>query len=244
MWALLILALQAQHPGSENVKSGAEYYRLRCAHCHGDRGEGARGPNLADGIFYHGDNDEDLLATIRSGVRGTEMPGFSSSEERLREVVAFIRALNQAAEPAEIPGDASRGEALFRDKGDCLSCHRVGREGSFAGPDLSSVGSRRSVAHLRTSVLEPSDDVRSRYWTATATTADGTEYDGFVLNEDRHTIQLLSFTGRLVSIDKTTLASLEKRRNSIMQSYDGTFTDEELDDLVAYMVSLRRGSKQ
>ena len=56
MWALLFLALQAStaHVGEDDVATGAEYYRLRCAECHGDYGEGGRGPNLADGVYYHG----------------------------------------------------------------------------------------------------------------------------------------------------------------------------------------------
>lgn len=235
---------QAEHPASVNVRTEAEYYRLQCAECHGDRGEGSRGPNLADGVFYHGGTDEDLLRTIRNGIRGTEMRGYSMSDERLRQVVAFIRSLNVSATPAEVKGDAARGESLFRGKGDCLSCHRVGREGSFAGPALSGVGSRRSVQHLRASVLDPNDDVPSRYWTATVTRRDGRSALGFVLNEDRHTIQLLDFEGRLVSLDKQRLTTVTKDRNSTMPPFDGVFTESELDDLVAYLVSLRRGRDQ
>lgn len=245
MKALLFIAALAQAGNApthaEDIRTGAEYYRLRCAECHGAAGEGGRGPNLADGIFYHGGEDEDLFDTIRNGIRGSEMPGFGSSEERLWQVVAFIRSLNQAATPEEVPGDAKRGAALVRDESDCLTCHRIGAEGGFSGPDLSSIGSRRSLEHLRTSLLDPSDDVRPRYWLATVTTPTSTEISGFILNEDRHSLQLLDLEGRLRSFDKSAVKSIERDRSSLMQSYEGVFDETEMNDVLSYLVSLRRG---
>lgn len=245
MQPLLLAVILAQatnpHTSAEDIKTGAEYYRLRCAECHGAAGEGGRGPNLADGIFYHGGEDQDLFDTIRNGIRGSEMPGFGSSEESLWQLVAYIRSLNEAATPEEVPGDPKRGAALFRSEGDCLTCHRVGAEGGFSGPDLSSIGSRRSVEYLRTSLLEPSDDVRPRYWLATVHRPDGAKVSGFILNEDRHSLQLLDLEGNLRSFDKSALSSIERDRNSLMQSYDGVLDESEMNDLLAYLVSLRRG---
>ncbi len=51
MWGLLVAVLQTT---SVDLAEGRELYRLRCAECHGAEGEGGRGPNLADGVFYHG----------------------------------------------------------------------------------------------------------------------------------------------------------------------------------------------
>ncbi len=245
MWTLLLILAQSANPhtGADDVKIGQEYYRLRCAECHGAVGEGGRGPNLAAGVFYHGGEDQDVFNTIRNGIRGTEMPGFGSSEERLWQVVAFIRSLNQAATPEEASGDATRGKALFQGKGDCLSCHRVGPEGGFSGPGLGSVGSQRSLAHLRTSMLDPNDDVRRRYWLVTVTGPNGARTLGNVLNEDRHSLQLLDLRGKLRSFDKATLQTIERDPSSMMQSYDGMFDESEMEDLLSYLVSLRRGRR-
>jgi putative heme-binding domain-containing protein len=140
-----------------------------------------------------------------------------------------------------VSGDAARGEALFQGKGDCLSCHRVGPEGGFSGPDLGTVGSQRSLEHLKTSMLDPNDDVRRRYWLATVTGADGARTLGNILNEDRHSLQLLDLRGQLRSFDKATLQTIERDPNSMMQSYDGVFDEREMDDVLSYLVSLRRG---
>jgi putative heme-binding domain-containing protein len=237
MWGLLFAMLQTT---AADLAEGRELYRLRCAECHGGEGEGGRGPNLADGVFYHGDTDADLSRTIQSGITGTEMPGFSGSELRISQLVAFIRSLKRAARPSELPGDPARGENLFRGS-DCLSCHRLGREGSFAGPDLSSVGSRRSLRHLRDSLVDPSRDVRPRYRMASVVDASGASSRGFLLDEDRHTIQILDLDGTLRSFSRGGLSKVETSRESIMPSYADVFGEGELDDLVSFLSTRRSG---
>jgi putative heme-binding domain-containing protein len=236
---VLAVLLQGATPAARDVAEGREIFRLRCAECHGGAGEGGRGPNLAAGVFYHGGTDADLFQTIQNGIPGTEMPGFATSETRLAQLVAFLRSLPPSADRSPLPGDPRRGEALFRGKGDCLSCHRVGRDGGFAGPDLSSVGSRRPLAYLRASLVDPDRDVRSRYWVVTAVAGSGERSQGFLLDEDRHTLQILGFDGKLRSLKKEDLKTYDVDRHSVMQSFAGTFDAREMDDLVSYLSSLR-----
>ncbi len=240
MWGLLFAMLQAT---DVDLAEGRELYRLRCAECHGGEGEGGRGPNLADGVFYHGDTDADLSRTIQNGITGTEMPGFAGSELRISQLVAFIRSLNRAARPSELPGDPVRGEILFRGS-DCLSCHRLGREGGFAGPDLSSVGSRRSLRHLGDSLVDPSRDVRPRYRMASVVDASGASARGFLLDEDRHTIQILDLDGFLRSFSREELSSVQTSRESIMPSYAEVFSDGELNDLISFLATRRSGASR
>jgi len=240
MWMLLVLFLQASpHASADDVERGGKAYRIHCARCHGLAGEGGRGPNLAHGDFYRGETDADLFRSVEDGIAGTEMPAAFIAPAQIWQIIAFVRALNQASEPASVPGDASRGEILFRENGACLQCHRVGREGGFAGPDLSTVASRRSAGHLRAAVLQPDEDVRQAYWTATVTTG-GETTTGFIRSNDRHHLLLLDLDGRLRSFRKDELTSVEIDRQSTMQSYDGFFDPGEVEDLVAYLVTLRK----
>jgi putative heme-binding domain-containing protein len=241
MVAPLVLAfvLQAASPSARDVADGREIFRLRCAECHGGAGEGGRGPNLAAGAFYHGGTDADLFQTIQNGIPGTEMPGFATSQTRLAQLVAYLRSLPPSAERTPLPGDPGRGAALFRGKGDCLSCHRVGRDGGFAGPDLSTVGSRRPLAYLRASLVDPDRDVRARYWVVTTVGASGDRSQGFLLDEDRHSLRILGFDGRLRSFPKADLKSYGIDRHSIMQSFEGIFDTRGIDDLVSYLATLR-----
>ncbi len=220
-----------------DLAAGAKTFRSHCSVCHGLNGEGGRGPNLAKGDFYHGSSDSDLLNNISSGIPGTEMPGLFYSPDRVWQVVAYIRSLNAAATVKAV-GDPARGAALFRSKG-CAPCHRVNGEGGRLGPDLTHIGRTRSPDHLRQSIIDPNADVPQRYWLVTCKDSSGKEYQGFLMNEDTYTVQLIDMQEQLHSFDKVELKEYRVEKASKMPSYKDALTGEELQDLVAFLVALR-----
>lgn len=242
MLILLFLSLQTNpHTSADDVEAGKRVYRVHCASCHGADGRGGRGPDLASGELYHGATDADLYRNIEDGIPGTEMPASWLVPKRLWQVVAFVRSLSGTEAPSSIRGDVSRGQDLFRGKGGCLQCHRVGREGGFAGPDLSTVGSRRSPEHLKASIVTPEEEISLDYRIATVSLSNGgVATTGYVRNEDRHYLLLLDLEGKLRTFEKSGLQKVEKDRRSMMQSYEGVFDDADLEDLVAYLASLRK----
>ena len=68
----------------------------------------------------------------------------------------------------------------------------------------------------------------------------GRVINGVPLNEDTYSIQLMDLEENLHSLWKSDLEELRQEDTSWMPSYRGTFSDGELDDLVAYLYSLRR----
>jgi putative heme-binding domain-containing protein len=135
-------------------------------------------------------------------------------------------------------GDAGRGRALFEGKGKCLTCHRVGEKGSFAGPELTDVGGARVPASLRLSLLDPSSAMRPINRPVRAVTPDGKTITGRRLNEDTYTVQLMTDDGRLVGLVKSELKEWSVGTVSPMPSYKDTLTPDELSDLVGYLASL------
>jgi putative heme-binding domain-containing protein len=218
--------------------AGGKIFRSHCAPCHGARGQGGLGPNLASGEFFHGGTDADLYQTITDGIPGTAMPGTFFDGAQVWQIVAYVRTL--AGSAGEVPrGDARRGGALFREKG-CAGCHMVRGEGSVRGPDLSFVGSRSSAEHIRESILDPNAQVAPEYRLAKITLENGSTYSGFVMNEDTYSVQLLDFSKGLESLRKADIKSFERDKTSSMPSYQGKLSDGELDDLVSYLRSLKR----
>jgi len=68
---------------------------------------------------------------------------------------------------------------------------------------------------------------------------DGNEVLGMRMNEDTYTIQLKDGRGNLHSFYKPALRELERQFDrSLMRSYRDRFTDEEIDDLVSYLMTL------
>jgi putative heme-binding domain-containing protein len=167
-------------------------------------------------------------------------------------VAKFVKSLGSLPQE-QVPGDAGRGARLYATKGGCAVCHMVRGQGGVFGPDLTDVGRRRSAAYLRRSLTDPSADVPKSYsaWRqdvslpenflyVRAVTRDGQEFAGVRVNEDTFSIQIRPAVGAVQSFFKADLAELHKDFGvSPMPTYSVTMTTNELDDLVAFLVSLR-----
>jgi putative heme-binding domain-containing protein len=161
-----------------------------------------------------------------------------------------VRSLGTVA-PEVLPGDPARGRELFEGKAGCTACHIVRGRGSGLGPDLTDVGARRGGSHLRESLLDPGAsrpewpvpfEPRSfaAYVVVEVVTRDGREITGQRVNEDTFSIQIRDAEGGLHSMRKAELASLEKPPGaSPMPSYRDTLEPAEIDDLVAFLASLK-----
>jgi putative heme-binding domain-containing protein len=226
-----------------DVAAGARIFRSHCAVCHGLQGTGDRGPDLTRGEFRHGASDGALLRTISKGIPGTEMPGSFFTENQLWQVVAYMRSLTVKEKPVLV-GNSRAGQALFEEKGGCNRCHRVGGQGGRLGPDLSDVGALRSPQHLKASILKPSDAIHPGYRRVRLTGKDGKTFAATLLNKDSYSIQIMDDQEQLMSILSGDLQRVDEDKNSFMPSYEGIFSNKEVDDLVAFLSSLHRRRSQ
>jgi len=167
------------------------------------------------------------------------MPGFKLQPSEIDGLVAFIRAGFDLSGAAVKVGRAQRGQALFEGKGTCGSCHRVNGKGPRVAPDLSDIGAIRTPAALQRSLLEPTKAMLPINRPVRVVTRDGRTIRGRRLNEDTFTVQLIDEQERLVSLLKADLREYEVATSSPMPPMAGKLTDDELADLVAYLLSLR-----
>ena len=225
------------HTTPEDVAAGGRIYRSHCVECHGRDGKGGRGPDITRGDLRYGNSDAALADTISTGIPGTSMPLFFFNGKQLWQIVAFVQSLRR--EEPQPPGDPAAGAAIFRGKGGCVTCHMVDGQGGRQGPDLTTVGARRSLRHLRSAVLEPNQWVHPRDWKIQAKTRSGALVGGVRLNEDTHSLQLLDSGDKLISLVKSDLESYRIIKSSAMPPYAGQLSQSELDDLVAYLYTLR-----
>ena len=225
------------HTTPEDVAAGGRIYRSHCIECHGRDGTGGRGPDITRGDLRYGNSDAALADTISTGIPGTSMPLFFFNGKQLWQIVAFVQSL-QREEPRP-PGDPAAGAVLFRGKGGCITCHMVDGQGGRQGPDLTTVGARRSLHHLRTAILDPDQWVSPQDWKIEAKTKGGVKVEGIRLNEDTHSLQLLDSNDTLVSVVKSDLEDFRIIKVSSMPPYAGQLSQSEVDDLVAYLYTLR-----
>lgn len=243
MWqAELPTEIPRQNPftTTADVEQGKRLFSSNCAVCHGPQGEGGRGANLARPKLLRATDDRSLFLVIRQGVPGTEMPPawLVLNEHEMWQVTAYVRSLGRIA-PEPVSGNAQQGGKIFKTSG-CAGCHQVGGDGGRMGPPLTDVGARRGTAFLRAKLLEPASELPEDFLQVELVGRDGKRISGIRLNEDNYSIQVRDLSDRLLSFWKDELASVEKQRGrSPMPSYRGKLSDRELDDVVAYLVSLR-----
>lgn len=223
---------------------GKALYDGSCQLCHGPLGDGGKGANLAQAKLPRAVSDGDLVRIIEVGIPGTEMPGaWHMTRREITQVAAYVRTFARR-EAEKIPGNPAAGKRIYESNG-CASCHTVldgrgVRSGGLMGPDLSSIGARRSAAHLRESVLEPARSVPDDFLDTVVELKSGGRISGSRLNEDTFVIVIHDYAGSNHVIDKSTTRSITRnRKKSPMPSYTGKVTGNDLDDLIAYLASLR-----
>jgi quinoprotein glucose dehydrogenase len=134
---------------------------------------------------------------------------------------------------------AAAGKAFFDGSGQCLSCHRVGVQGSPVGPDLSDVGSSLAPEALRQALLAPSSTIALQDRLYRVVMRDGKVVQGKLLNQDPYSIQMLDSQGSLVAFSRSQVQSAQFVDPPPMPSYRGKLTSGQLDNLVRYLQSLR-----
>ncbi|MBC7915079.1 MAG: c-type cytochrome [Pyrinomonadaceae bacterium] len=77
------------------LSTGLIIYNANCVACHGDKGQGAVGPNLTDAYWLHGGKINDIFKTIKYGVpeKGMIAWGKSLNPKQISEVSNFIKSL-------------------------------------------------------------------------------------------------------------------------------------------------------
>ena len=224
-----------------DVQMGERLFRQQCGRCHGrDAAGGELGPDLTSG-FRNSSTDSGLFKIVREGLPNTQMIGISrtATDQSVWMVVSYLNSLNDTG-AADLPGNVAGGMALFNGKGNCASCHMVGGEGGRRGPDLTRIGNRRDPDELASDLSTPDEDVRPRWWTIRVTREDGSIVEGLRMNEDTFSLRLMDEGENLWSFLKGGIRSYERIETSTMPSVDGMLTASEVDDLIAYLFSLRR----
>jgi putative heme-binding domain-containing protein len=167
------------------------------------------------------------------------MPAVRASDDEVWRMVAFVKRIGSAGLEDTARGDAAAGKAVYETKGKCAVCHTIGREGGSLGPALTDIGRRRGVQYLEESLVKPEAEVPISYRAIQVVTKSGQTIVGIRLNEDDLSVQLRDTSDNLRSILKINIKEIRRDRPSLMPVYGSILSKKELEDLVAYLSSLR-----
>ena len=138
--------------------------------------------------------------------------------------------------------EIAKGTELLTAKG-CLSCHRVGDTGSYVGPDLTTIGARRSGEEIRASLVSPKKDVTPENRGVELITSDGKTITGRLLRHDGFSVQMMDSNSQLRSFQKANLRKFEIVTTNPMTSYANQMSAQDLTGLVRYLSSLKGNEK-
>src|SRR5215471_17340143 len=210
-----------------------------CSYCHANDGTGGRGANLTLGEYRFGGSDAELFETIRNGIPGSDMPPTRGLDQDIWRLVAFAKRLGSQGLEEKAPGDSVAGKNVYDTKGGCASCHTINQQGGVIGPDLTRVGRRRSLKYLEESIVSPEADLPLAYRAVRVVTDSGVAVTGVRLNEDDISIQLRDMSGNLRAFLKDKIKEIRRNKPSLMPSYRTALGKQEIEDLVAYLSSLK-----
>ncbi len=158
-------------------------------------------------------------------------PPRATTESRwtMEEVLGY---LNDEKSPTP---DPRRGAIVF-EKAQCAKCHRFGRVGESAGPDLTTVARRFHQKEILESILHPSQVISDQYASKTVITVDGHQLTGVLGSAGPNTYSLLLPTGEKIEIAHEDVEEIEPSRVSVMpEGLLNNFTLEDIADLMAFL---------
>jgi putative heme-binding domain-containing protein len=249
---LIILSLPvlawAQSPLDEltaaDLAEGEKIFKVHCARCHGIDGQGGEGSNLVRSKLKYATDDEALIELMGEGIPGTGMPAiWTLDEQQTAQVAGYVRTLGQL-EAEQMPGNPGRGKDIYQKSGGCPACHIIAGHGIGIGPELTHVGDQRGLDYLRQSLTDPaatqSQTMGYQDYLTVRVKSLQSEVEGLRVNEDAFTVQVRDVSGSIHSFRKDELIEFEKVfAHSLMPEYSAALSDEDMDDLISYMMSLR-----
>jgi alcohol dehydrogenase (cytochrome c) len=225
------MALAAQSPQAR-LDAGRVHFESHCAPCHGGDGRGSdRGPSIVEGAS---DRSKDTIRTIiRNGVPAAGMPAFRLPTSEEAELVDFVYSLTAPAAESGISGNVGNGKNFFWGKGRCGDCHAVQGHGSVIGPDLTSIGRRRTLAELDQSLRQPG--ATPGYQVVRVRLQSGKSIRGFARNESNYDLDVQDLEGHFHFLRHDQIAEVIRDAKPLMPALEAS--SDERRDLLSYLIS-------
>ncbi len=150
--------------------------------------------------------------------------------------------------PFQINGDVAEGRNLFFDlegPAACAACHSGPNserkaDGSTIGPDLTEIAGFRTPEHILQKIINPDSNIVSGYEEVLIRTKSGRLLVGIVKEENKDELQLMERNENLILVSKKDIQSrVPQKLSSMPSNYGGLLTQKQLNDLLAYLVTLQ-----
>ena len=122
-----------------------------------------------------------------------------------------------------------------------IGCNpKIGNAGRPIGPDLSKIGAIRTERDLLESILFPSNTLARDYEAHVLETSDGQSMMGVIKSHTAEGLLVVDVAGQEKNVPHASIVADTTLTTSLMpMGLDGTLSEQELCDLVAWLRSLR-----
>ncbi|MFQ5862461.1 MAG: c-type cytochrome [Candidatus Brocadiales bacterium] len=138
----------------QSVERGKKiYFEKGCAKCHGEEGEGGKGPFLSGVTLKYSEAFLSACITSQAVHHGpkTIMPAFTElSIHEVQDLLNFLDTFNPGREITS----GIKGKKLWNKLG-CLSCHGEKGEGALTGPSLRGITLKYNYDWIRICITDP-----------------------------------------------------------------------------------------
>ena len=186
--------------------------------------------------FVFGEKGYNPQAKVMSKI-GTVLADLhpDAAREQLGKLAGQLAAVQEMSDQLSSPGDPERGRIVF-ERRSCARCHG-GRKA--LGPDLSGVAKRFSRRDLLTSIVNPNQNVSSRYRTTMIVTDEGKVHTGLIVYQSVDGLILRDAESQTWRFEASEIELKRQLPHSLMPAgLLKEITAEELADLLAYLESL------
>ncbi|NND99885.1 MAG: c-type cytochrome [Pirellulaceae bacterium] len=166
--------------------------------------------------------------------------------ETLRDQLAIKMKLGDGPANAKFAfslhgGDSVVGGRLFQThlQAQCSRCHRIGKQGSDIGPELTKIGKQRDPEYLLRSIVNPSADIEPKYFTQALLMDSGKVIRGVIKSENDDETIVIDSSGKELLLVTDEIEDVSEQKISLMPDMTEVLTPREVRDLVAYLRTLR-----
>jgi putative membrane-bound dehydrogenase-like protein len=174
------------------------------------------------------DRRELLLSSGDSVIRENAIALFGERSDPDRAAV-----IDQYRASMNPPGNPVAGHEVFRRV--CAVCHRLGKEGTAVGPDISDVRNK-TADQLLGEILDPNRVVEPRFTASTVLTTDGRSSVGILGPSTEGSIMLTKSGGQQEQWPRAEIEQIQTTTQSLMPvGIEKEITPQQMNDLIAFL---------
>jgi putative membrane-bound dehydrogenase-like protein len=244
----LLLKLASRKVGSAEARAAAassldtgwtnSQRRIQILRAAAQFGDASRATSIALALE---DPDPEVAKAARDAVRRLRIDPAKLRAEAGQATIGDLPVRAVIERVTLITGEPTRGEQLFSQLG-CVGCHTVKAGEPLKGPYLGTIAATYRRHELAEAILLPNKTLAQGFITQHFVLKDGTEVDGFVVQEAADVVTIRTVTAQEQRIPVDTIATREKQQRSLMpEGLAAGITVGEVASLLDYLQSLAQG---